>query len=118
MPAKRAGALETGERVLLREPTKGDQDELIERVRASGRLHGRWVKPPRTPEQFEEWLERVRDPTVQSFLVCRTEDGAIVGVFIMSQIFRRAFQNAYMAYYGLEPFAGQGYMGEGLRLVL
>jgi len=46
------------------------------------------------------------------------EDGAIVGVFTLSQIFRRGFQSAYLGYYAFEPFAGQGYMREGMRLVL
>ncbi|HEY0493397.1 MAG TPA: GNAT family protein [Candidatus Dormibacteraeota bacterium] len=117
-PAKQGRALESGQRVFLREPAKRDQREVIERALASRSLHRPWVSPPKTPEQFDDWLKRTREPTVQSFLVCRTEDGAIAGVFNLSQIFRRGFQNAYMGYYALEPFAGQGYMREGMRLVL
>jgi ribosomal-protein-alanine N-acetyltransferase len=117
-PARKSRALESGDRVFLREPTKRDQQELIERALRSRNLHRPWVNPPKTPEQFDAWLKRIREPTVQSFLVCRTEDGAIAGVFTLSQIFRRGFQNAYMGYYALEPFAGQGYMREGLGLVL
>jgi ribosomal-protein-alanine N-acetyltransferase len=91
---------------------------LIERARASRSLHRPWVTAPATCEEFGEWLERIRQPTAKSFLACRTEDGAIVGVFTLSQIFRRGFQSAYMGYYVFEPFAGQGYMLEGMRLVL
>jgi ribosomal-protein-alanine N-acetyltransferase len=115
---KQPRALESGDRVFLREPSKRDQDELIELALASRGLHRPWVNPPKTPDQFDDWLKRTRDPSVQSFLVCRTEDGAIAGVFTLSQIFRRGFQNAYMGYYAFEPFAGQGYMREGLLLVL
>lgn len=51
-------------------------------------------------------------------LVCRNEDGAIVGIFSLSQIFYGPFCNAYLGYYAFVPFAGQGYMREGIRLVL
>ena len=117
-PAKKRRALEAGERVFIREPTMRDREELVERALASRALHRPWVSAPLTADQFTEWLERVRQPTVQSFLACRTEDGAIVGVFTLSQIFRKGFQSAYMGYYAFQPFAGQGYMREGMQLVL
>jgi ribosomal-protein-alanine N-acetyltransferase len=117
-PAKARAALERGDRVFLREPTARDREELIERARASRSLHHPWVSAPATPEDFGEWLERVHQPTAKSLLACKTEDGAIVGVFTLSQIFRRGFQSAYLGYYAFEPFAGQGYMREGMRLVL
>ena len=44
--------------------------------------------------------------------------GAIVGVFMLNQIVRRLFQSAYMGYYAERPFTRQGYMTEGLQLVL
>ena len=42
----------------------------------------------------------------------------LVGVFVLSQIFRKGFQNAYLGYYGSSEHAGLGYMREGLELVL
>jgi ribosomal-protein-alanine N-acetyltransferase len=117
-PAKKPGALETGARIYLRHPTARDRDEMIDRARASHRLHGSWVSAPSSPQSFADWLKRMRQPTVESFLVCRSEDNAIVGVFTLSQIFRKGFQNAYMGYYAFEPFAGAGYMREGMRLTL
>ncbi|MDQ6885551.1 MAG: GNAT family N-acetyltransferase [Candidatus Dormibacteraeota bacterium] len=117
MPAEKS-ILESGARVFLRAPTARDRGELIERARASRRLHRPWVTAATTPQQFDEWLQRIRQPTVQSFLVCRKEDRAVVGVFTLSQIFRKGFQNAYMGFYAFTPFAGQGYMREGMQLVL
>jgi [ribosomal protein S5]-alanine N-acetyltransferase len=111
-------ALETGERVYLREPTRRDQAEVIARNRASRALHRGWVTPPTDARTFAEWMVRSRLPSVQCFLVCRLEDGAIVGVFTLSQIVRRLFQSAYMGYYAQRPFDGQGYMTEGMQLVL
>jgi ribosomal-protein-alanine N-acetyltransferase len=111
-------ALEVGPRVYVREPTARDRDELLRLNRASRRLHRPWVSPATTPALFDRWLERCRRAEVQSFLVCRLDDHAIVGVFTLSQIFRRSFQNAYLGYYAGEPYAGQGYMREGMQLVL
>jgi [ribosomal protein S5]-alanine N-acetyltransferase len=51
-------------------------------------------------------------------LVCRIEDGALVGVFNLSEIVRGAFCSAYLGYYALEPYAGRGYMAEAFELVL
>lgn len=116
-PSRRQ-ALEVGERVFLREPTSGDKDELIERNRASRALHRGWVTAPTDARAFARWMARARQPTVKVLLVCRLEDGAIAGVYTLSQIFRGGFQNAYLGYYALEPFAGQGYMREAMPLVI
>jgi ribosomal-protein-alanine N-acetyltransferase len=51
-------------------------------------------------------------------LACRVEDGALVGVFNLSEIVRSAFRSAYIGYYALAPHAGRGYMTEGLELTL
>jgi len=57
-------------------------------------------------------------PNRHRLLVCRRADGAIVGVINVSEIVRAAFQSAYLGYYAFRPHAGQGYMTEGLALVL
>lgn len=42
----------------------------------------------------------------------------IVGSINLSQIFLAGFRSAYLGYYICAPYAGQGYMSEGLRLML
>jgi ribosomal-protein-alanine N-acetyltransferase len=111
-------ALEVGGRVYLREPTNRDQAEILAGNRASRTLHRGWVTPPTDAGAFKQWMARCHQPSVQCFLVCRLEDGAIVGVFTLSQIVRRLFQSAYLGYYAEQPYAGQGYMTEGLQLVM
>ncbi|HXN05106.1 MAG TPA: GNAT family protein [Candidatus Acidoferrum sp.] len=111
-------ALEVGERVYLREPTSRDQAEIVVRNAASRALHRGLVTPPTDAKTFADWMVRCRQPNVQCFLVCRIEDGAITGVFTLSQIVRQLFQSAYLGYHALQPYAGQGYMTEGLQLVL
>jgi len=104
--------------VLLRHPVARDRDEFLERVRASRKLHGRWVSAPADVEAFAAWLKRTKGSDMESLLVCRRDDGAIAGVYNISQIFYGHFCSAYLGYYAFAPFGGRGYMREGLQLVL
>ena len=51
-------------------------------------------------------------------LVCRIEDGAIAGYININEIVRGVFQSGYLGYAAVARYAGQGYMREGLELVL
>ena len=51
-------------------------------------------------------------------LLCRREDEAILGFFNLSQIARGSLQSAYLGYAVGKPYARNGYMREGLELVL
>jgi [ribosomal protein S5]-alanine N-acetyltransferase len=57
-------------------------------------------------------------PSRHRLLVRRRADDAIVGVVNVNEIVRGSFQSAYLGYYAFRPHAGQGYMTEGLALVL
>ena len=104
-------------RVYLRHPAPEDRDEFLERVRASRGLHRPWTYPPATDEAFALFVERSRSPNDTS-LVRRREDHAIVGVMSISNIVYGPFRSAALGYHAFEPFAGEGYMSEGLSLVL
>jgi [ribosomal protein S5]-alanine N-acetyltransferase len=111
-------ALVDGNRVFLRHPEARDRDEFIGRAFASRKLHGRWVAAPSDREAFAAYLHRARSADVETLLVCRKEDRAITGVYTIGQIFYGPLCSAYLGYYAFEPFAGLGYMREGLDLVL
>lgn len=110
--------LQAGSRVHVRAPAADDADEYTALVRASRGLHGAWVSPASTPEAFAAYVRRNEAADFAAFLLCRREDGAIVGCTNLSQIFMGGFQNAYMGYWAGAPYAGQGYMTEGVALVL
>lgn len=112
------GALEVGRRVFLLAPAARHRDELLALVKASRRSLRPWVAPPATRAAFDAYLRRTRRATERAFLVCRLEDRAIAGVINVSQIFHGNFRSAYLGYYAGAPFMRQGYMSEGLRLVL
>jgi len=116
--ATRPAALEIGRRVFLCAPTIRHRDEFVALMKASRRALRPWATPPATRAAFDAYLRRSRRPTERAFLICRVEDRAIVGAINVSQIFHGNFRSAYLGYYAGATFMGQGYMSEGLRLVL
>jgi ribosomal-protein-alanine N-acetyltransferase len=104
--------------VRIDHPTIADQEDFLAMNAASRRFHHPWAHPPLDAAGYRELLERDRREDCEAFLVRRGDDGALAGVFVLSQIFRMGFQNAYLGYYGSAEHAGQGLMGAGLELVL
>jgi ribosomal-protein-alanine N-acetyltransferase len=104
--------------VRIAHPTIADQDDFLAMNAASQAFHRPWAHPPADAAGYRELLERDGREDCEAFLVRRTDDDALVGVFVLSQIFRKGFQNAYLGYYGSGEHARQGYMREGLELVL
>lgn len=119
-----ATELEKDARVFLRYPARSDAHEYLDLRRASRRFHGRWEPSPPAGidpfgmDTFQAVLEHARTETSDRTLVCDREGGAIVGSFHLSQIFRRAFQSAFLGYWVGEAYARQGYMSAGLPLLL
>jgi len=111
------GALETGRHVFLRTPVPRDASALAGLARVSRPLHRPWVYPPTTIPAVRRWIGMAGATRVR-VLVCRRGDGAIVGAVNVSEIVRAALQSAYLGYYAFRPHATQGYMTEGLALVL
>ncbi len=105
-------------RVFLRQPAASDEAELVALMRASRRLHAPWVSPPLDGVSFQAFLARGRRPNALSLLACRLEGGAILGVFSLSEIVRGPLQGAFLSYYVGAPYARQGYMTEGMELLL
>ena len=102
----------------LRAAEPADRDEFVSLMRASRDFHHPWASAATEPEQYDALLRRARSDEFELLLPCRREDGAIVGFFTLSQIFRGAFQSAFVGYGAGAPFARMGYMAEALMLVL
>jgi ribosomal-protein-alanine N-acetyltransferase len=105
-------------RVFLRQPAASDEAELVALMRASRRLHAPWVSPPKDGAAFRVFLARGRRPNALALLACHLDGGAILGVFQLHEIVRDALQGACLSYYAGAPYARQGYMTEGMELVL
>jgi ribosomal-protein-alanine N-acetyltransferase len=105
-------------RVRLEEPASADRSEFLELVEASVELHRPWTYPPADAASYRRLLERNRSDDFFALVLRRNEDDAIAGIFELSGIARGFFQNAYLGYWVGAPFAGQGYMREGMEHML
>jgi ribosomal-protein-alanine N-acetyltransferase len=107
-----------GARVALRVLRRSDRDAFLALARESRELHRPWTYPPERPEQFEELYARSRRDDFVCLVAVLVETGDLVGVFTISQIFRGAFQSAYLGYYAHQRYARMGFMREALDQVL
>lgn len=110
--------LRESKRVVLRRLTAGDETEFTELARASIDLHQPWIYVPTTSDDFNSYIERFDQRVAESVLVCDRESGAITGFFNITEIIRGPYQRATVGYGVFAPFARQGYMSEGLGLVV
>ena len=104
--------------VYLRAPERADRTEFVSLMRLSRPFHRPWATAPTDDEAFDAYLMDSRRPDFEAMLVGRREDRAILGFFNLSHITRGSLQSAYLGYAVGSTFAGQGYMREGIELVL
>lgn len=105
-------------RTELERPTLLREQEFLEAVRHSRKLHKGLVAPPTTTERYRAYLNGLRADNRDGFFVVVKQTDSLAGVIAISEIVRGAFQSAYLGYYALEPHAGQGYLLEGLQKVI
>jgi [ribosomal protein S5]-alanine N-acetyltransferase len=105
-------------RVFLRKPTEADIHSLLSLHQKSQEFHSPWVDPPLTAPGVKNYIDRCQNNDFEGLMICYPTNNQIIGVVNLSQIFYRAFQNAYLGYYVDVDFAGQGLMSEGVRLAI
>ena len=105
-------------KVFLRYVTLDDFEEMRVLFEESRKFYKGLIDTPDTIEKFKAYVERNESDANESFVICRREDGAIVGSINLSQVFRKAFQNAYLGYSLGVKYTGKGYMTEAVNLML
>ncbi len=109
---------EISPRVELRPLTLADQDEFCSLVQVSAELHHPFMQLPATAQEFQAWMRRFDDGTNRGFLIRVLDTGATAGTININSIIRGRYQGASLGYAAFAPSAGQGYMTEGLTLIL
>jgi ribosomal-protein-alanine N-acetyltransferase len=107
----------SSERVYIRPVAKRDRAEFLDLMQNSKHLHEPWISPPLTETTFHSYLKRTEQPDHEGQLICLQNDDTIVGVININNIVRGSFLSASLGYYVGAPYAGHGYMGEGLELI-
>ena len=105
-------------KVYLRHPERSDLDELTERYRNSSELFKGFASTRFDSDTLQRLLDSNQADATETFVICRAEDQTIVGTITLSQIFRKAFQNAYLGYQLFDGFTGNGYMTEAVGIIL
>ena len=105
-------------RTRLQIPTVGDGREFIRVMAASRSLHRPWVTAPSDPESWRRYLDRLKRNNEAGFLVRRLGDNALCGVVNLNIITYEALCSAYLSYYAAAALGGNGYMKEGLQLLI
>ncbi len=113
-----ADVVEKSRRVYIAHPTKRDREEFITAARRSRSLFGSFGGAPADDEEYAEYLQRSKREDRACFLLRRIEDDALIGTINLGEIIRFDLQSANVGYNAFLPFTGQGYMTNGLDLVL
>lgn len=103
--------------VTIRHPELSDEKLFLDAMHRSEKLHYPWTRAPVTPIEFQSYCQRCLSDNFKAYLVCDAS-GSIVGVFNLSEIVRGCFLNAYLGFYAVNGYAGQGYMSAGLKTLL
>lgn len=88
--------------------SEDDRREYIAAMRASAGLHGEWITPPTTDEEFDDPLRRGESDDFYGYVIRSLEDGGIVGACNVSNIFRRNLRSAYVGYAAVAGYEGRG----------
>lgn len=105
------------ERVCIRPVAKRDRKEFLALMQKSRHLHEPWISPPLTESSFHSYLKRTEQHDHDGQLICLRSNKAIVGAININNIVRGSFLSASLGYYVGAPYAGCGYMHEGMELV-
>jgi ribosomal-protein-alanine N-acetyltransferase len=107
-----------GKKIFLRPPTPADFQEYAALMKISKPVFRELVNPFKGRKQFNGYLQRCERVDFYGFLICRRDDGAVVGVINLFNIVRLGVQNAITGYFVGAPHVRQGYATEALQLVL
>ena len=108
----------TGKRVHIRPGGLADEEQFLAAVQRSRSLHRPWVQAPATRQAYRDYLSKRDDARTVSFFIWLDDPPALAGVVNLSEIVRGCFQSAYLGYYAFAPYAGRGFMKEGMAQVI
>ena len=108
----------TAPAITLKKISPKDEIEFLRAARASRLSHRAWVKVPLATSAFKRYVNEMRTAEDLSFVVRRNDNGSIVGVVELQDIFMGDFKNAYIIYFAFEGQQRQGLMRQAVTEVI
>jgi len=102
-------------KIQLKRVARSDAEDLIAANRESQAHHLPWVASFTDQAGFDGWFSRTLTGPNVGLVARETASNEIVGVVNINEIVAGVFQSAYLGYYGMQRFAGKGFMTEALR---
>lgn len=110
--------LKVGARVAVRRVGPADEARFVELASMSAGFHRPWVNLPVSAQQFEKYLARFDEVAAVGMVVCLREGGDLAGIVNINGIIRGCYQRGVLGYAAFLPYAGGGYMAEGVALAV
>ena len=107
-----------GERVVVRRVRADDEARFVESARKSAEFHRPWVNLPVSAEDFREYLARFDQVGAVGMVVCLRDGGDLAGIVNINGIVRGSYQRGVLGYAAFLPYAGCGYLAEGVGLAV
>ncbi|MGW5738593.1 MULTISPECIES: GNAT family N-acetyltransferase [Streptomyces] len=108
-----------GPRVAIRRLDRADFAEVHALREESAEMLARWLGArENTREAFDGSLDLLEQPTREGLVICLASTGQIVGGVNINNIVRGTLQSGVLGYTAYASTTGQGYMTEGLGLVV
>lgn len=101
-------------RITLRRTSRADGPALIKGHLESRVYHLPWVEPFTDAAGFDTWFAQKSTGPHVSLVALDRESGDIAGVVNINEIVLGIFQSAYLGFYAMARFAGQGLMTEAV----
>ncbi|TDD73448.1 N-acetyltransferase [Actinomadura darangshiensis] len=110
--------LRVGTRVAVRRVQAGDEARFVELSRGSAEFHRPWVVLPASATEFADYLARFGGVDAVGMVVCLRDGGDLAGIVNINGIVRGSYQRGVLGYAAFLPYAGRGYLGEGVGLAV
>ncbi|WP_344899696.1 GNAT family protein [Actinomadura meridiana] len=107
-----------GARVVVRCVRADDEGRFLELAKVSSAFHRPWVVLPGSGSEFAAYLARFDQVAAVGMVVCLRGGGDLVGMVNLNEIVRGPYQRGVLGYAAFQPYAGQGYMVEGVGLAV
>jgi len=104
--------------VYLSLPELSDRKNFLREVECSRKLHYPWVYPLSNIQEYNRYVGHIDCVSHISFFIKTTKENRLAGVINISEIVKKGFQSGYLGFYAFEKSHKQGFISQGLSLVL